>query len=207
MSFKYVNEDGIDIELKCPICYDPLQSPMNCDLCGSTYCKKCISHWLKERLACPLCQQSGNQFSPVICLVVINQLKRLLVQCELCKQENLQQDSFQNHLNCDCPNYIIHCPDGCSWQGKRHQLDEHSYSCPKKIISYKNQCGCQDKREELSIHLYSRRRRTIYCPNGCNWRNRRQNLEDHKYFCWKNMFSIRWCCFWLFLSILLYWYY
>mgnify|MGYP002389434180 FL=1 len=148
MSFKYVNEDGIDIELKCPICYDPLQSPMNCDLCGSTYCKKCISHWLKERLACPLCQQSGNQFSPVICLVVINQLKRLLVQC-----------------------------------------------------------GCQDKREELSIHLYSRRRRTIYCPNGCNWRNRRQNLEDHKYFCWKNMFSIQWCCFWLFLSILLYWYY
>jgi len=135
MSFAYLNEDEIDSELKCSICSEPFQSPLNCKSCGNTYCQQCINNWLKQQSSCPSCRRLGSTFAPVITRVVINQLNRLLVQCELCEQKNLQRSNFSDHLNYHCPKKIVSCPDGCSWQGERIQLDKHVRDCRQKTNS------------------------------------------------------------------------
>jgi hypothetical protein len=129
MNYTYLNEDQIDIELKCAICHEPFQLPMNCKLCGNTYCQECIIKWLNQQLSCPSCRQIGNHFLPVISRVVINQLNRLLVQCKLCQQIGIQRSNYKDHISCTCPKYIIQCTDQCGWKGCRENLQEHLIKC------------------------------------------------------------------------------
>lgn len=129
ITYTYTNEDEIDVELKCSICDDPFQSPMNCKLCGNTYCQECIMKWLEQQISCPSCRQVGNNFIPVISRVVINQLNRLLVKCKLCQQINIQRSNFNDHMNSTCPKQIIQCTDNCGWKGCRENLHEHLIKC------------------------------------------------------------------------------
>jgi hypothetical protein len=138
MNYTYINEDEIDIELKCSICDEPFQSPMNCKLCGNTYCEECILKWLEQQLSCPSCRRNGNNFLPVISRVVINQLNRLLVQCKLCQQINIQRSNFSDHISCTCPRQIVKCTDTCGWKGYREQLEQHLIQCRQnKLFSLK----------------------------------------------------------------------
>lgn len=132
MSYTYLNEDEIDVELKCSICADPFEIPMNCKYCGNTYCEKCIMQWLEQQSSCPSCRKFGNNFLPVISRVVINQLNRLIVQCKLCQQMNIQRSNFTDHINSTCPKQIILCTDQCGWKGCRENLPEHLIKCRQK---------------------------------------------------------------------------
>jgi hypothetical protein len=129
MSYTYINEDEIDIELKCTICDEPFQSPMNCKSCGNTYCQECIKNWFEQQPSCPSCRQIGNNFLPVITRVVINQLNRLLVQCKLCQRNDIQRSDYNDHILRTCPKQIIQCSDQCGWKGYRENLQEHLIIC------------------------------------------------------------------------------
>ena len=129
MTYTYINEDQIDIELKCTICEDPFQSPVNCTSCGNTYCQSCIKKWMEQQLSCPSCRKVGIHFSPVISRVVLNQLSRLLVQCSLCQETNIQRSNFNDHISGSCPNQIVNCPDNCGWKGQRRNLQPHVVLC------------------------------------------------------------------------------
>jgi hypothetical protein len=135
MTYTYLNEDQIDIELKCAICDEPFQSPMNCKLCGNTYCQQCIIKWLTQQSSCPSCRQIGNHFLPVISRVVINQLNRLLVQCKLCQQTNIQRSNYNDHISSTCPKYIIQCTDHCEWKGCRENLAGHLIKCRQNRLA------------------------------------------------------------------------
>jgi hypothetical protein len=132
MTYTYLNEDEIDVELKCSICDDPFQSPMNCKLCGNTYCQECIQKWFEQQSSCPSCRRIGNHFSLVISRVVLNQLNRLLVQCKLCQETNIQRSNFNDHISCTCPKQILQCPDQCGWNGARENLPQHLIRCREK---------------------------------------------------------------------------
>jgi len=132
MSYTYINEDQIDPELKCMICHEPFQSPVNCINCGQTYCRQCIDTWYKEQLSCPSCRENGYLFIPVITRVVINQLNRLLVQCSLCQQINIERIHFSDHMYLICPKQIIICTDKCKWKGHRENLEKHLIKCRKR---------------------------------------------------------------------------
>jgi hypothetical protein len=136
MSYTYVNEDQIDIELICVICNEPFQSPVNCIKCGHTFCQRCIDTWTKQKLSCPSCQQMGNQFPPVITRVVLNQLDRLFVQCSLCQQANIQRSNFNYHISYTCPKHIITCTDKCGWKGCRENLDQHLIVCRQNRFNW-----------------------------------------------------------------------
>ena len=129
MTYTYINEDQIDVELKCTICDDPFQSPMNCKICGNTYCQECIMKWMGQQLSCPSCREMGNLFLPVISRVVLNQLNRLLVQCTLCQQTNIQRSNINDHISCTCPKQTVNCTDNCGWKGFRENLQEHLITC------------------------------------------------------------------------------
>ncbi|CAF3039641.1 unnamed protein product [Rotaria socialis] len=143
MMFKYVNEDQIDIELKCTICDEPFEAPMNCATCGNTYCKSCILKWLEKQASCPSCRQTGAAFQPVISRVVRNQLNRLLVQCALCKYTGIQRSNFNDHISGTCPKYIIKCSNNCGWKGVRESHQQHLITCrqnpfPNSLSKFSN---------------------------------------------------------------------
>lgn len=130
--YTYLNEDQIDVELKCSICDEPFQLPMNCKFCGNTYCRTCITQWLHQQSSCPSCRQMVDHFLPVISRVVLNQLNRLLVECQLCEQKNIQRSDFNDHLMKICPKHIVPCTDGCGWNGCRENLAQHLIGCREK---------------------------------------------------------------------------
>jgi len=129
MTYTYINEDHIDIELKCTICHEPFQLPVNCISCGNTYCQLCIKKWMEQQSSCPSCRTTGNAFLPVISRVVLNQLNRLVVQCTLCQQTNIQRSNFNDHISCTCPKQIVNCTDHCGWKGLRENLQAHVIQC------------------------------------------------------------------------------
>ena len=135
MSFTYINEDDIDLELKCMICNDPFQSPVNCVRCGQTFCQECIDQWYRQQTSCPACRQNGYLFVPVITRILLNQLNRLLVQCSLCQQTNIERSNFPTHAAVICPKQIVVCTDQCGWKGRRENLERHLSKCRKKQSS------------------------------------------------------------------------
>ncbi|CAF0865525.1 unnamed protein product [Rotaria sordida] len=134
MTYKYINEDQIDVELKCTICDEPFQSPMNCIICGNTYCKTCILQWMEKQKSCPSCRQTGYHFQPVISRVVLNQLNRLLVQCTLCQQINIQRSNLNDHISCTCPKQIVNCINNCGWRGYRENYQQHLIECRQSQV-------------------------------------------------------------------------
>lgn len=132
LQFTYLNEDQIDEELICSICGEPFQSPMNCKSCGNTYCEKCIQQWVGQHWSCPSCRQIGNHFERVISRVVLNQLNRLLIQCQLCQEKNIQRSNFNDHLAGTCPKQLVACTDRCGWKGCRDILAKHLIDCRER---------------------------------------------------------------------------
>ena len=129
MNYRYINEEQIDTELKCTICDEPFQAPMNCNLCGNTYCQLCISKWMQIQLSCPSCRQTEVRFEPVISRAIVNQLNRLLVQCQLCLETDIQRSNFTDHLSCTCPKQTVNCTNNCGWEGFREALEFHLKEC------------------------------------------------------------------------------
>ncbi len=132
MSYTYVNEDQIDFELKCIICNDPFQSPVNCIKCGQTFCQACIDRWYGQQTSCPSCREKGYLFVPVLTRIILNQLNRLLVQCSLCQQMDIERSHFSDHLSLICPKAIVICADRCGWKGCREKLEKHRKKCQRK---------------------------------------------------------------------------
>ncbi|CAF4011207.1 unnamed protein product, partial [Rotaria sp. Silwood1] len=50
--YEYMNENSIDAELKCPLCYQPFQLPVSAP-CGHTFCHICINPWIIRQSTCP----------------------------------------------------------------------------------------------------------------------------------------------------------
>lgn len=135
-TFTYENLDKIDDELLCVICTDPFRSPVNCIDCGQTFCEKCIREASKERDSCPICRKRNVNYPPVISRALRNQLDRLLVQCSLCGEKNIQRGNFPDHLSIQCPKQLVPCPDKCRWEGCRENLSEHLVQCRTKGFSW-----------------------------------------------------------------------
>jgi hypothetical protein len=133
MSYIYLNEDEIDVELKCIICNEPFQSPVNCIKCGQTFCQQCIDTWRQQQSSCPSCREYGYTFTPVITRIVTNQLNRLLVQCPICQQTNIQRIDFSDHMYSTCPKQIVICTNKrCKWKGCRENHEQHLIECQRK---------------------------------------------------------------------------
>ena len=135
MTYTYVDEEKIDIELKCTICDEPFQLPVNCLECGNTFCQACIRSWTARQTSCPSCRKIDSKFGPVVCRVVLNQLNRLIVRCTLCDQRDIQRSNLKDHQAATCPKQTVNCTDRCSWQGLREDLAGHLIACRERRSS------------------------------------------------------------------------
>ena len=133
-SFEYTNESSIDENYRCPICKDPLESPVT-TLCDHTYCQRCIDNWFTEDgSTCPTCRQllSVSDVKPVTTRLILNILDRLLVKCSQCEQTGIQRGNFGDHLSKLCPKRSVACTAfdlHCPWEGLQEQRNEHLAHC------------------------------------------------------------------------------
>ena len=127
--YEYLNEDRIDPDLICSICFSPFKDPVT-GPCGDAFCRTCITRWIeKQDASCPLCRKSlSNRVLTPAIHMVRNILDRLQVTCLACGQSNLLRGQFQMHVKNVCPMTMISCPGTdvmCLWTGRREQLSQH----------------------------------------------------------------------------------
>ncbi|CAF2588643.1 unnamed protein product [Rotaria sp. Silwood2] len=112
--------------------------PTTSSKCGHTFCHQCIIEWLNKQNTCPTCRNrmSLQELSPIATRIILNQLDRLLVQCTLCKQKNIQRGNILHHFE-QCPNKIVPCLAAdikCMWTGRPNERIEHVRMCPFQQI-------------------------------------------------------------------------
>ncbi|UJR14531.1 hypothetical protein I4U23_001527 [Adineta vaga] len=142
--YEYMNENEIDIELKCVICKQPFQIPVSLRRCHHTFCKDCIQTWFTRSHTCPICRQYAinhvrqnhrlvltSPFVSINTQVVLDQLDHLLIRCLLCNEINIQRCHWQNHQK-HCTKKSIQCPAAdikCQWIGSQDALLIHLNTC------------------------------------------------------------------------------
>ncbi|CAF3735542.1 unnamed protein product, partial [Adineta steineri] len=92
-SHSYMNEDEIDDELKCIICHQPFHEPVTSVKCHHTFCKECITNWMRQESSCPVCRIHSNREDYQLnqSRVLRNQLDRLNVRCDACHEISIQR--------------------------------------------------------------------------------------------------------------------
>ena len=136
--YDYVNESSIDDELKCSICKEPFQDPVNTP-CDHTFCENCIEQWINEdNNSCPTCRRSLSIDSLIPATrIVVHLLDRLQVQCQTCGEKSIQRSSYIDHISKTCPKTIVSCLAEdilCPWKGPRFLLNTHYEQCPYQQI-------------------------------------------------------------------------
>jgi hypothetical protein len=138
--FQYMDEDSIDVDLKCSICIEPFAEPGTIWSCDHTFCRECIEKIPIRMRACPQCRsvemlkefRNANR-------ILINMLNKVLVRCNYCMQENIERGHFREHVNKFCPQIIVTCPAGehlCPWTGCRDQLAAHRAQCTVELREF-----------------------------------------------------------------------
>ena len=140
-NFVYMDISQINPDLICEICDKPFVNPVSLPFpCEKTFCLQCIqSNIQNHRDHCSSCQDQsltnehfqpeGPKFRKI--------LDKLLVQCSLCQQTNIQRVKFIEHYNQSCPKRIVSCSAkdiNCQWTGTFDQLNEHTNTCPYEQI-------------------------------------------------------------------------
>jgi len=146
-SYSYVNEQNVDEELKCPICFEPLVSPVVCQNCRNTFCRGCV----ESLNQCPLCVGHLRPLQEPPRLLT-SLLGKLTVKCNVCSKV-VKRGDFINHSDSECP---VPCVWGCEEILTRSALCSHNETCPRIEVScHANDVGCSFKayRTVIDAHL------------------------------------------------------
>ncbi|CAF3452612.1 unnamed protein product [Rotaria sp. Silwood1] len=133
-TYEYINEESINCELICNICYKPFAEPISTP-CNHKFCHHCIKQWIDmKKTSCPICRcqiKSINQ-----CIQVSPHLQNLLdqlpIKCFVCGDLKLKRIDFNDHINKACPKINVLCSAAdikCPWIGTREELEKHISTC------------------------------------------------------------------------------
>lgn len=132
--FSYMNEETIDVDVKCPICMDPFIEPVIISPCKHRFCRSGIAKILTNTPVCPICRYEPVTLSDLHPLdnSVVPYLNELLVKCDTCDQIDIQRYHFDEHIKISCPKVNLACSAvdlKCPWTGFRHQFNDHVKQC------------------------------------------------------------------------------
>ena len=153
-TYKFI--DMLPDDMICLICRLPACNPHQRDCCGKVFCKACLAEYQKHSSQCPNCRQEGQNFFD---RRTDRQIKSLRMSCE--NEEK-----------------------GCTWTGELFDLEPHFKNCPCAEVSCPNQCSEQVMRKDLESHLLSDcPLREHTCPT-CNQTGPYQTMTStHKELC------------------------
>lgn len=177
-------------ELVCGICYELMKDPvMNNSMdtgspCQTTYCRECISQWLKEHGSCPCCRRKTDVDKDLIIdTKTIRSISSLRVHCpngndkadDKCRTiVSLGSDFKTYHEHVDtCPCQIESCMD-CEKLFARCKILIHQSTCPEKMVEcliikiddgskVLEGCGVTMVRRDLEKHQEECRHRVVTC--------------------------------------------
>jgi hypothetical protein len=195
--FQYMDEDSIDVELKCNICTEPFLDPGTIWSCDHIFCRMCIEKVLENNITCPICRSPTMLYEfQRATRNLVNMLSKILVRCECCNQVNIQRGDFTEHINKLCPKVIVRCPAGgnlCIWSGLRDQFTIHLTQCTAELNrSFLNQFVAITKEmEKLELNVrdiifqrqqlvsYDKLKSEMICLDQCctNLQNDNQQLN------------------------------
>ena len=144
--------------LSCTVCMDLLTNPYSTE-CGHTFCKSCILNWTKSTPSCPVCRKS------------LKTIKHATI--------------IQNIID-DMQVYCVHKEKGCSWSGKKSEIQKHLNVCSLQTVE------CTLCRKETERRCFQNHGRVCTgliitkCDNfarGCRFRGIRQELVFHEKEC------------------------
>jgi uncharacterized protein YjbI with pentapeptide repeats len=105
--YRYVDEDGIDAELRCTVCLQPFVEPVYGDCCGLNYCRECVPK-SNRCVSCRGSVQPLEECTRKTHRLLLNALGKLAVYC------GTRSDGEAGE---------------CSWEGRRDNLDDHLSQC------------------------------------------------------------------------------
>ncbi|XP_031828418.1 E3 ubiquitin-protein ligase NRDP1 elgi isoform X2 [Nomia melanderi] len=157
MGFDLTRFQGeVDQELICPICSGVLEDPVQAPECEHTFCRTCITEWIKRQAICPLDRTPiASEQLRAAPRILRNLLARLCISCdnimEGC-QVIIKFDSLLSHLeHCEYkPERPMLCEQGCSLVIPRNELKDHN--CVKELrnIIHTQEQKLEDMKREMS---------------------------------------------------------
>ena len=140
--------------IKCTICNEVLDKPLECENCGALFCEECINDWAKDKNPCP-------------CPMVCGGFKLGKVKMNTKKLLNL--------LELKCPNY----PD-CSFTANYWDILEHEEKCSfQKIKCPNSPCPFEGHFKMLKNHIQENCE-FVFCECGfCKSLIRRKVFLEH----------------------------
>lgn len=179
-------------DLTCPICFEVLQDPAS--PCGHSFCKDCLTEYLKDYVKCPFSCDYNNLLVPMTTTMSNSRPSNLIVVRRLNKMLSAPtQVTLKNVIG----NLAVTCRQGtsqedqpplCAWSGTLTDwtdihLPKHCefvlVPCPNADCPHRSNRGDAMERHKLSCYY-----RLVTCPYAsCGSRITKKNLEQHKTVC------------------------
>ncbi|KAJ1416174.1 hypothetical protein B484DRAFT_467030 [Ochromonadaceae sp. CCMP2298] len=181
---------------QCSICIDTVNDPV---MCGNqhTFCRECISEWLRAHQSCPACKvrvtasslvrnRTAAEFigqCKVRCLTAIPEVSAPPAKKER-KADTCEwvgtTDTLDRHMQ-ECGYIQVPCESGtlpipCPWKGRRRALAEHTAVCEYRKVACIF-CGTDVQVFARALHQAGCKWRPALCSNiGCNILNAHENI-------------------------------
>eukprot|EP00873_Tetraselmis_striata_P040966 jgi/Tetstr1/461230/TSEL_000584.t1 len=164
--FLYANEDSVQEELLCSVCFSAFVEPVIHDLCGVTFCRDCIDNrWISS---CPSCRGPVRKENIHVNRMAMKMVEKLVVYCPRCNDQ-MTRAELELHLK-KC--VVKECPAGCGALIAPKHLQSHLEGCSARIQACPGAPHCctrQLTKAQLLQHQ----------PN-CTFVRARPELEAHR---------------------------
>jgi hypothetical protein len=145
------NDSEILESLKCPVCLEYAEEPMECQFCNHIFCKKCIaSEQSKIKItSCPMCRKESNYKESAFAKRLLGNLP---VSCPNECGANISRNELKGHLT-KCPNKNYLCNvQGCRYEGKKSDFIQHLTSQHENEILNKFDKNLSQNTQKLYVN-------------------------------------------------------
>ena len=169
-SERIINQEKLEVIedlIKCPICFNYLNNPYECELCGGLFCEDCIQDWLKNKQKCPMrCPELKIKRADINSRKLLNVIELRCQNYPDCNYTGKYWDLLSHEEKCNfqkiiCPNYT------CKFKGKFADLQKHLLSCPYTNIKC-GFCFSLIPRKYINDHLENHQKNKTFIIKSCS---------------------------------------
>jgi hypothetical protein len=180
--------------LECHICKGLIVNPLQCVLCDTYFCAKCIVEWTTRNAKCPI---DGGKIIKKLKMpdkMLRNILDGIKIKCKFhnegCDASKVYSEYHAHEKECvyrtvSCPNKIHECPHTCLFLN----LEDHTKQCIYRIVKCPlslNGCDFKDQERKIAQHSVKCEYRIVECSNktkGCSYSCFAKSIEEHQKIC------------------------
>ena len=164
--------------LKCGVCLDVLNQPVQTICCGQSYCSGCIVE--QKPRHCPHCNKALEMFSDKKSARLINELEVYCPYHIKCDWKGYPSE-VADHLK-QCSIKPVACPLGCGKQFEQKNLKYHSAHCDNRNVTCPH-CMKEIVLSDQIQHLINCPKMPISCINKCGKKLSRDCMKEHSKMC------------------------